>query len=253
MFWKLVSLGLFALLVHPAAAWAEEQSAVPLFLEVRTTEVNPGKNAAYERLVGMVRQAQREAEWDGLSFTHQVRVGKAGTYYTATQHNSFTELAPNNLIGDDDIEEFNALLAESIKSSTVQVFMIRNDLGREPPQTDTPPDYYTTLLVQVKRGSGPVYEEAVQRLVEANEKISSSNYWFGSSPGIAAGSTYRFVLPGRWATSDLPTKTNIEVVTEAFGEAEANRWVLQIGGAIDDVQTTMSINRPDLSYLPDAN
>ncbi len=254
MAWNtLVTLGIMALFVFPATACAaEEQDSGPLFVEVRTTEVNPGKNAAYERLIGMVRAAQREAEWDNLSVTHQVRIGNVSTYYTATFHNSFTEMQPNNLFGDN-AEEFFALVAEAVKSSKIQVFMSAPDIGRPPPQDGPPADFFTTLLVRVNPGSQQAYEEAVQKLVEATDKTAPDLNWFGYAPGTATGPTYRFIIPGFWATADDQGMSIPERYIAAFGEEEGGRWIRQLNSAVAEATTTMSINRPDLSYFPDAD
>ncbi|MDP6734487.1 MAG: hypothetical protein QF877_17425 [Gammaproteobacteria bacterium] len=251
---SLARLSLFALLIAAAPGGLSQEPATPPQLwELRTTEVLPGKVAIYERLLGMVREAQREAGWDGLSITHQVRVGTLGTYYTATRRNSWSELAPVQLFNDNDLRKIRDLASESIRQATVQMFVLREDLGRPRPEGSGPSDFYRTLFVDAKRGAALAYEQAVQKLAEAHAKAGSGNYWIGMAPSTGSGSTYRFLLFGSWEPSGAPSMSNVEALTRAFGAAEGNRWLTQLRDSSVAGRTVLSINRPDLSYLPETD
>jgi hypothetical protein len=107
---------------------------------------------------------------------------------------------------------------------------------------------FTQILeVKVKQGYIQAYEDFVKKLIEGHDKAKSPSLWVGYSVVMGKpGGTYRFVRNfEKWA--DLDNRMgNMEALTVAFGEKEAQR-ILTEGR-----RATESVFDRTYRYLPEA-
>lgn len=247
-FLRMLATALVVVLLYPAVAGAEEGSG-PLFVQVRTTTVKPGQNGTYEGFIQRLNAARAKAAWPLSTLVAQHRTGE-NRYLNVTLYDRYSDLQKSvrSLFDDREWGDLMEMVEESVAGGQVQTFFSRPDLGRQVPLTPAEADGFIIIMVRVKQGMGPAYEEALQKLVEATGKVAPELGWIAYSPDLSSANTYRFVIPQTWEGIDTPGLSIPERYVKAFGEEEGLQWLNRLNEPIDSVDTFMTVNRSDLSY-----
>jgi len=236
------------------ATVAQAQSADSAILaQVRTTHVKPGMNATFEAFLKRLNALNKKHGTGMPTLVTRTRTGHNG-YISITMMDAFADLKPGanwvDTFGAKESAELSRMIAESVAGGQVQTFNVRRDLGRQPSLTPRGADAFMTILITVKQNSGPAYEEALAKLVEASAKVAPNVRWVAYSPGMSSSNLYRVVVPIDWEDESVAMPIP-ERYTKAFGEKEGSKWAQQLSGATEKIETMMTINRPDLSSIPE--
>lgn len=236
----------------PLGVAAGEAADPPLFVQVRTTYIQPGMATKFEEFLTRLNAARQKAGDDRATFVTRSRTGRSA-YYGITLYDRYSDLQGSglgSLFNEQELAEVTGLISESVRGGMVQTFFARQDLGRQAGVAPLEADAFLTLLVTVKPGQGFAYEQALMKLVEATEKVAPDLGWIAYAPDMSSANVYRFVIPWSWETIDDPGMSIPERYTKAFGEDEGMKWLNQLNEGIESVTTTMTIARQDLSYTP---
>jgi hypothetical protein len=222
--------------------------------QVRTTYVSAGKNGTFEAFLQRLKALEEKHDTGMPRLVTRNRSGQNG-YISISLMDDFSDLKPGanwvETYGAKEAAELSRMLAESVTGGQVQTFIVRRDLGR--PSSIAPPDAdaFITLLITVKQNGGPAYEEALTKLVEASAKVAPEVYWLAYSPDMHSDNVYRVVIPISWEDDSGPAMPIPQRYSSAFGEAEGAKWLKQLNDSIESILTMMTINRPDLSTIPE--
>jgi hypothetical protein len=243
---------LICCLVGAPIVVSAQEAEPPLFVQVRTTYINPGMQAKYVEFINRLNAARVKAGVERGTLVTRTRTGRSG-YVSVTLYDSYAELqtGADSLVSDDEWADMMGLIADSVRGGTVQTFFTRQDLGRQGAINVNEAEAYLTILVDIKPGTNQAYEEAMHKLVEATEKVAPDVGWIAYGPDMSSANTYRFVIPWTWATIDQPGMSIPERYIRAFGETQGMKWLDQLNEPVESAENYMTVGVPELSYFPD--
>ena len=95
------------------------------------------------------------------------------------------------------------------------------------------------------------FERVVKRFIEAYNKVKSTEHWVVAQRFYGDKTAYVFFIERqKWAELDSAPQ-DLEVLTKAYGRAEAERFMKQASGTFKDAQAYFLRVRGDLSLRPD--
>jgi hypothetical protein len=108
---------------------------------------------------------------------------------------------------------------------------------------------HTVLTVEVQPGAIARYTAAIERLAEAARKKKDPFRWGAFRTLFGERMTLHFVSTAENYKALGARGTVPELVARVLGANEAPRFLEEVGGAVVAQRLTVSIDRPDLSYL----
>lgn len=236
-----------------AAGSAIAQDATPALVSIRMVDVVPGKAAQFEAVLAKFGEAVRKVQPERGFGVRVPAVGGPGSgYYIYQFLDKASDLQQRAVLveafGQEEAAEIGAMLDEAVENTRVETFIPREDLSRRTELGDF--EVVHVIRVDVAIGGAPAFEDYMHKLVEATDKVAQDTNWFGYSPGIGAGTTYRFAIPMNWADLDDPGMTIAQRLQEAFGDKEAAKILASRDAVVTQVQTALTVARPDLSVQP---
>lgn len=249
---KGAATAVFGMLLSVAGS-ASPQDTTPALVSIRMVDVVPGKAQQYEAVLAKFREAVKKVDPDQGFGVRVPAVGGSGSgYYIYRFLEKASDLRQRNVLveafGQEEAAAIGAMLDEAVENTRVETFIPREDLSRRTELGDFEVVY--VIRVEVAIGGAPAFEDYMHKLVEATDKVDKDSNWFGYSPGIGAGTTYRFAVPMNWADLDNPGMTISQRLEKAFGEKEAANILASRDAVVTQVETGLTVGRPDLSLEP---
>jgi hypothetical protein len=103
----------------------------------------------------------------------------------------------------------------------------------------------------VKPGMGAQYEAGISKIVEAYNQQKSPVKWTTSISAVGTAGLYVVSLPIQKLGDIDAWPPPVEVLTKAFGEAEARKVLQSMSGAVQTTQNLVMVRRVELSHAPD--
>ena len=236
-----------------AAGSAFAQDTAPALVSIRMVDVVPGKAQQFEAVLAKFGEAVKKVEPERGFGVRVPAVGGPGSgYYIYQFLDKVSDLQQRAVLvdafGQEEAAKIGAMLDEAVENTRVETFIPREDLSRRTELGDFEVVY--VIRVDVAIGGAAAFEEYLHKLVEATDKVAKDTNWFGYSPGIGAGTTYRFAIPMNWADLDNPGMTIEQRLQKAFGDREAAKILASRDAVVTQVQTALTVARPDLSVQP---
>jgi hypothetical protein len=247
-------------LMLPAAAPAQDGPAP--FALVYATTVKLGTQPQYEAAMGKLVEAYKKAESPVKWTTFVSAIGGTGpTYYTAVPMQKLGDIdgwpPPPEVLakayGDGQAGEILQSMGSATQQSQTFIMAVRPELSYAPDASaaqsgPSPLGYVYTWTL--KPGGVPQFEAAFTKTVEAYRKVKSPIRWTTSSTtigGTAPG--YVSIIPmQKFGDIDGWQGTApAEVLTKAYGEAEAAKTMQSFAAAGQGLQVSIIASRPDLS------
>ena len=250
---RLVTALAFMLLTLNTVANAEE-AEWPGFAVVRNTTVHVGKGLEYEAFLKELASADKTNDSATTRVIESGMIADGGLYTTISFHTDFTDLSdPGSyakIHGGSAWEKRLADLNGVVNHTERKIYYRRPDLGRADPELNNEEvEIWYTYHVEVSYGANAQFEEWMQKLVEATDKVDSSAYWYTYAPWLNTGNIYRITAPLTLEDMNSPTMSPAQRIAAAFSENEAKRLNELNASSVMAVNMTMLRNRVDLSYM----
>jgi len=236
------------------------EDSPPQRFSVLAIEVNPGTAPMFEEFIRKYVEAAGKVENSPFWFADGPGIGPANTYSFARPFGSFGDLESeyNPLLKAFDQDEVTRLLGlaqQSIASSESAIYVARPTLSRPFPPQDKPPVATLSIRLTVAQGMNEQFEEYVQKVVEATDKVAKDVHWTMYSGGIGAPANVYGVRIPMWSWAELDTSSMPipERLVQAFGKREGEKIWESGQDAITNIETQLSRFRVELSHLPPPN
>ena len=118
---------MLCLALAPLGVAAGEAADPPLFVQVRTTYVQPGMAAKFEEFLTRLNAARYKAGEDRGTFVTRSRTGR-NAYYGITLYDRYSDLQGSglgSLFNEQELAEVTGLISESVRGGMVQTFFAR--------------------------------------------------------------------------------------------------------------------------------
>ena len=175
-----------------------------------------------------------------------------GTYIVGRFEQHWADFDKPSVSEEADRDEFNKVIGAAVESRVSRYYKLLVK-DSKPPESKTPSKYSEVLTYRLRSGKGQQFHAAITRVNEAIEKTKwpAHYFWYTLANG-GSGGTYVLVIPHEnWA--DFDDKPNMkpfpEMLTEAFGSAEADSIMARLDEATESETSEIVQFRPDLSYL----
>jgi hypothetical protein len=135
----------------------------------------------------------------------------------------------------------------SMENSETAVYQLLPDLSSRPRALDPPPTFIQLFVTEVEPAMVPAYRSYLAKIKEAQEKSSRGRTAIRRVAVQGAGNTYVTAMPfNKFADRDN-WPTNLELLQEAFGEAEARSLEETRLKSTRNLRLMVLEYRPDLS------
>ncbi len=242
-----------ALLTLSAPAGAEE-AEWPGFAVVRNTTVHVGRNLEYEAFLKELAAADKAEDSATTRIIESGIIADGGLYTTISFHTDFTDLndpgSYARMHGSSAWDNRLAGLSGVVAHTERKLYYRRPDLGRANPELNTENvEIWYTYHVEVRYGANAQFEEWMQKLVEATDKVDPGAFWYTYAPWLNTGNVYRITAALTLEQMNSPVMSPAQRIAAAFSQSEADRLARLNASAVVSVDMTMLRNRMDLSYL----
>ncbi len=106
------------------------------------------------------------------------------------------------------------------------------------------------LSVQTRPDRWKIYEELVQRLAEAAVARKEEDHWTAHQTAFGNLNTIHFASLGNDFAEISSRGTVLEMIERVLGSAEAEKFMTETGNCVVSQESTISVDRPELSYPP---
>jgi hypothetical protein len=222
---------------------------------VLSVSLIPSKTRSYEdgvrRLAERARQQRDAFEWRA----YQVIAGQQGVLHFVSRAQDFAELARRDvtpqalvlrLLGEKEGAKLGEELAGCSVASRYTIGRERPDLSYPPDSTDAPPMSVVTLL-RTRAGHQDAAEELLRKIAEAIPKVDDP-------ARVVAYQTLIGDLRSYWTVRPIQTLADLdrqlppgELLTKAFGAGEGGLISRSGVEALEQVERSIVLLRPDLS------
>jgi hypothetical protein len=239
----------------PALAQPQTPAAQPSeFIHVITATVRADAIGEFQSFQKRIKAAAEKVGAPQRWTTHSVMLGGPGsTYNIVLPFNKWSEVdgwmtVPQMLTkAFGEAEGRKTLLAgiASMEKSETAVYRLLPDLSTRPQALSPPPGYVHLIITEVEPAMVPTYRSYLAKVREAQEKSSRAPTAIRRVAVMGEGNTYVTAVPfNKFAERDN-RPTNLEVLQEAFGEAEAQR--------LEEIRlkSTRNLRQMVLGYRPD--
>ena len=239
----------------PALAQAQTQAAQPSeFIHVITTTVRADGLVEHETFQKRIKAAAEKVGAPQPWTTFGVTVGGPGrTYHIVLPFNKWSEVDGWMNVREmlvkafGEAEGMKMLRAgvASIERNETAVYRLLPDLSTRPQAFSPPPTYVHLIVTEVEPAMVPTFRSYLAKVREAQEKSSRAPTAIRRVAVMGEGNTYVTAVPfNKFAERDN-RPTNLEVLQEAFGEAEAQRL------EETRLKSTRNLRQMVLAYRPD--
>ncbi len=249
--WVLAACALFA---APVAAQMQND-----LLDVFTVQVKPEKAAQFETLAKKIVAANRQ--------THGSNWVAAATVYGPGQTVRFISVRPNFAAIEKDNEVFMAAMnktygqavAEQIfreadscmQSSLSEIRRRRWDLSSNPPADSAALSkligesrWVQTIMVRVRPGHGPHFEEQIRTIKAAQEKAATKVTSLVSQAVAGQTGTVYYISTLRKSLSELDAATPLP---QLLGEEAYEKFLKAVSESVLNSEATINRFAPELS------
>lgn len=254
----LVGVAAAVALAAPMAAQTVDQSTPIEYVTVTSVTVKPEAVSDFEEYAKQVLEAARKSgmksRWDGYQMLHG---GSPFQYTFVTGHSSMADLenaplAPMLLRKAFGEKEGMRIMSEgrtTIESVETAVLRYHHDLSINA-QAPGDAKYIHGIALSVKPDMMDEHREWSEKIKTAAEKATGTPTVLHHSLVFGEGPNHVIVLPfNSWAEYDK-WKSVDDVLTEAYGDAEAKRLMEMRDRTRDRIMHWVVQHRPDLSYVP---
>ncbi len=239
----------------PALAWAQTQDPQPSeFIHVITTTVRADAIGEYEAFQKRIKAAAEKVGASQRWTTSSVILGgPSRTYTIVLPFNKWSDVDGWMTVREMLVKAFGE--AEGMKilrggvatmeKSETAVYRLLPDLSTRSRAFDPPPAYVHLFVTEVEPAMVPEFRGYLVKIREAQEKSSRAPTAIRRVSVMGAANTYVTAVPfNKFAERDN-WPTNLEVLQEAFGQAEAR--------SLDDtrLKSTRNLRQMVLAYRPD--
>lgn len=239
----------------PALTHAQTQAAQPSeFIHVITATVRPDAIGEFETLQKRIKAAAEKVGAPQPWTTFSVIMGGPGrTYNIVLPFDKWSEVdgwitVPQMLTKAFGEAEGMKMLRAGIASmerSETAVYRLLPDLSTRPRAFDPPPAYVHLFVTEVEPAMVPGFRGYLAKVREAQEKSSRAPTAIRRVAVMGAANTFVTAVPfNKFAERDN-WPTNLEVLQEAFGQAEAR--------SLDEtrLKSTRNLRQMVMAYRPD--
>ncbi len=226
---------------------------MPLFNILRVN-VEPGAATNYERGVRWLAGAA-QASSDALKWTTRFSQNSEGLDYTfAARAENYAELLAlepvpalaRRLLGEGDGNAFLELVGTGVRSSSSSIIRPREDLTTAAPRSEPAPLTLVTRI-RVSLGGQRAFEDLVRKVNEAAVKVGEKREAFVVQTAIGDMSQYAILQPIDNPSELDERKSPQELLVAAFGEKEGEQVFQAAAPYVQEVLSSLSVYRPDLS------
>jgi hypothetical protein len=222
---------------------------------VLTNQVRPECTRRYEELVGkLAHEAQEKSEkWSWHA--HQAAMGELGQYHFVSENENFQAIATRGalpeltarVLGPKETERWMEEISGCLLAQRYEVVTDRPELSYPPAQMDKPSPAAVVTAIRVRAGHQDACEELIRKIAEAIPKVDDAARMVTYQTLIGDLARYWTVRPiGDLGDLDKH-RSPADLLNEAFGAAEGG-LIFRTGlDAVDDVQRSILVFRPDLS------
>jgi hypothetical protein len=223
---------------------------------VLSVSVNPARLRPYEdgvrRLAERAKQQRDAYQWR----TYQVMAGQQGTIHFVSEVDDFKALAARDatpqslvlrLLGEKDGAKLLDELLSCTQTSRYTISRDRADLSYAPERTGDPAPLGVVTLIRVRPGHQDAAEEMIRKIAEAIPKLDDP-------ARIVTWQTVAGDLRTLWTVRPLRSLAELDqqlqpmdLLTRAFGIAEGGLIARAGHEAIEHVERSITMLRPDLS------
>jgi hypothetical protein len=239
----------------PALAQAQTPAAQPSeFIHVITATVRADAIGQFETFQKRIKAAAEKVGATQRWTTSSVILGGPGrTFNIVLPFNKWSEVdgwmtVPQMLMkAFGEAEGRKMLLAgiASMEKSETAVYRLLPDLSTRPRAFDPPPAYVHLIVTEVEPAMVPTYRSYLARIKEAQEKSSGTPTAIRRVAVVGAGNTFVTAVPFNKFAEREGWRTALEIMQEAFGEAEAR--------SLDEtrLKSTRNVRQMVMAYRPD--
>jgi hypothetical protein len=109
----------------------------------------------------------------------------------------------------------------------------------------------TVLSLQTRSDRWQRYEELVQQLAEAAVSRKEESHWTAHQTAFGSLSTIHFANQDDDFAEISSRGTVLDMIERVLGSVEAERFMTEIGDCIISQESSISVDRPELSYPPE--
>ena len=210
--------------------------------------------AAIQRLAEAARKQQEAFHWGAFQIVYGedggfAYVSSADTFAVLEKRGGVAELAARVLGADAPrfLEEVGACIAST--SSTVS--LDRPDLSYVPrPLAPGQMNAAAVVRAEVRPGLRESYEELLRKIAEAIPKVGDPAQVIVRQTLIGNVSEYTAIRPLRELAELDAQRTPDQLLTQAFGASEGGLIFRNGGAALERIQRSIAVHRPELSNPP---
>lgn len=223
------------------------------FVDISTWHLKPFTEGMLVDAIGMVKEALDEAD---SSFGWLASSSESGDerVMVALPHDSMGDLANDPLavlasvLSPEEGEQLTANLRNSVSHISNARYVMRPDLGRQPPDTGgVPPAAVITIELEIANGRNADFEAYVGNVIEATEATAPGATWLMMSPAFGTNNYLVVVLIPEWSMLDTPSKSVDQRVIEHFGERRGGQMVEASRSMVVGMKQDLWRTRPDLA------
>lgn len=205
---------------------------------------------ATRRLAEKAKESGNTFEWtarssngiEGLSYGFLAR---AESYAELVTREQVPDLA-RRLLGESAGDDWLEFVGNCVESTSFTVAQPREDLSTAPQRSDPAP-LSLVARIKVRPGGQRAFETLVARVNEAAIKIDEPRQIYVSQTAIGDLTQYGVVTPVDDPAALDKRRSPQEVLVAAFGEKEAEEIFQPASEQIQEIVTSLSQYRPELS------
>ena len=246
----------------PSFAAAQDQPAQSLgFVHVITVTVQPGAHQEFEAFQKKIRAAAEKIGAPQHWITSYVSLGGPGhTYNIALPFSKWSETdawlpVPQMLTkayGQDEATRIMKSGMAATQHTETEVYRFLPELSTRVKAPSPPAPFLHLFVTEVEPAMVPTWMSYLARLRTAQEKAPEAPTAVRWVSALGAGNRYVTVVPfNKFADRDS-WRTNLAILGEAFGEAEARSLDESRLRSTRDARQLVLAYRPDLSRPPTA-
>ncbi len=248
----LSALVLATLVAAPVLAADQDKPAEAWVVETYAIHVRPDSVLQFESAVKNHMKMHADAGDTSAMHVYMEVIGShMGTYFLRSAPQHWADFDNAMQIPGDRDDVLSKIVPLTTKTaSEMSVFM--PDVSNWP--KDLPaPKYVEVMDFRIKAGHEREFHSVIKRIHEAlQDKAPSRHYEWERTVEGGRGTEVTLAIPhDSWADFKMPDPPMYKILTEVYGETEADMMWKTINEAVDEVESFVVMYRPDLSYNPE--
>jgi hypothetical protein len=241
----------------PALAQAQTQGAqTSEFIHVITTTVRADAGGEHETFQKRIKAAAEKVGAPQPWTTFSVMMGGPGrTYHIVLPFNKWSEVDGWMNVREMLVKAFGEAEGTkmlragvaSIERNETAVYRLLPDLSTRPQALASPAAYVHLVVTEVEPAMVPTFRSYLAKIREAQEKSSRAPTAIRRVAVMGENNTYVTAVPFTKFAERDDRPTNLELLQEAFGEAEAQRLEETRLKSTRNMRQMVLVYRPELS------